>query len=67
MLPTEPRVFNWMKICAVREFFEDEIRDRFSHHDLRKLLTQAQLQRRRLKHDRPEWLLVLKLEKIEDE
>jgi hypothetical protein len=66
VLPNELRVFNWMKIFAVREFFEVEIRDRWSHHDPGKLRTQAQLRLRRLKLDRLAWLRVQNLEKIED-
>ena len=61
VLLNELRVLNWMKIFVVREFFEDEIRDRLSH-DQRKTRTQARLPR--LKLDRREWLLVQNLEKI---
>jgi hypothetical protein len=64
--PNELRVFNWMKIFAVREFFEDEIRDRLSQHDARKLRTQAQLRLLRLKLDLREWFRVRNRDKIED-
>jgi hypothetical protein len=64
VLLNELRVFNWMKIFAVREFFEDEIRGRLSHDDLPKLRKQAQLRLRRLKLVRREWLRVQNLEKI---
>ncbi len=49
-----------MKTFAVREFFEDEIRERLSD-DQRKLRTQAR--RLRLKLDRREWLRVQNREK----
>lgn len=61
VLPNELREFSWMKTFAVREFFEDEIRDRLSHGQ-RKLRTQAR--RLRLKRDRREWLRVQNREKI---
>ena len=63
VLLNELRVFNWMTICAVREFLEDENRDRLSH-DLRKIRIQAQLRLLRLKLDRRVWLRVRNLEKI---
>ena len=61
VLLNELRVFNWMKIFAVREFFEDEIRGPLSH-DQGKLRTRVP--RLRLKLDQREWLLVQKLGKI---
>ena len=62
VLLNELRVLHWMRIFAVREFFEDEIRDQLSHDDQQKLRTQARLRPARLKLDQREWLLVRNLE-----
>lgn len=59
----ERRVFNWMKIFDVREFFEGEIRDPLSHDDVQKLPKARRRLKRRLKPDQREWLRVLRFEK----